>query len=922
MSADPSIERARRLAIAWLSDKRAPTADDLDQAVSAALAATAHIGKAVDRDTLLRRLEEDVSVFVGDSSVLEDNDANHEPWLDRERAGIDWAFWENYREWLRLRVPPEVVRGLDDFTDDILARLENPRRSGRWDRRGMVVGQVQSGKTSNYTGLICKAADAGYKFIVVLAGLHNSLRSQTQHRLDEGFLGLDSRTSAAFENTNRAIGVGAGGRNHPPAFTLTSSDELGDFSRQVASRVAGRVGSDPVILVVKKHKTILENLIQWVTSTNGSPDPATGRNVVGRFPILVIDDEADNASVNTKEIEIETSDDGTLLSETNPSEINRLIRRLLHSFERSALVSYTATPFANIFIHEDRPSETHGEDLFPRSFILRIPPPSNYVGPAEVFGVSAVDDPAGRDRPSLPVIRSIDDADDWLPTGHRKTAVPGPMPRSLREALRAFVLVCAARAARGDVAVHNSMLIHVTRFVDVQKLVFDEVDAEVQSLKDRLRYGDGAADDLRSELRRMWEEDFVPTTAAMPEELAEAPVPWADVAAALSASAARIRVLQFNGTAGDSLAYTDHPDGATVIAIGGDKLSRGLTLEGLSVSYYLRRSKMYDTLLQMGRWFGYRKGYNDLVRLYTDWELQLHYQEITVANEELHAKFDEMARIGSNPRDFALYVRRSSAGLLVTARAKMRSGVPMKLTFSGDVVETVSFRKDANEQRENLRLADEFLKAQSAQNRSGSVVSRNPTWKDVPGVDVAALFEALKTSPTATKANAPLLAKYIRNRVRAGELMHWTVALINNSQAADEKRLRFAEEDIGLTYRELHGPKNDEIFSIRRLASPADELIDLDSDEEAEALARTRTAWGGGMTRAKKEPKSPLGPYIRAVRPVTRGLLVFYILDAAPSGIPDLKPALLGILASFPESPGAPAVDIVMPRRYMEQDSA
>lgn len=385
---------------------------------------------------------------------------------------------------------------------------------------------------------------------------------------------------------------------------------------------------------------------------------------------------------------------------------------------------------------------------------------------------------------------------------------------------------------------------------------------------------------------------------------------------------ARIQVSLFNGTAGDALAYGDHPDGASLIAIGGDKLSRGLTLEGLSVSYYLRASKMYDTLMQMGRWFGYRKGYNDLIRLYTTNELRLWYRDITVANEELHAKFDEMARVRSNPRDFSLFVRKSPAGLLVTARAKMRSGVSMQLTYSGDVVETISFRKDAAEQEANLRHAEEFLRTQSAAGRAAEPRSKNPRWEGVPGDDVAGFLELFLTSERATKANASLLARYVRDRVRAGELTGWTVALVNNSTADPSKRVSFAEMDIGLTLRSVFGTAADpDVHSIRRLASPSDEMLDLSDAERQEALELTKAGWVAGMTQAAKEPKVPLGPFVRKVRPVTRGLLVLYLLDAEKAGIPGLSPALLGVLASFPESPGAPSINIVMPRRYWEQET-
>jgi hypothetical protein len=920
---DEALESARRLAVTLLAQHEAPTKQQLDDALIAATAGVGALGGTVDGDRLRRIVESEISVWVDDSTVLTDPDENHRPWLDRRRGEIDWAFWRAYHDWVGTRLPVDVVRKLDRFTDQIIDQLEDPSRDGPWDRRGMVVGQVQSGKTSNYTGLICKAADAGYPFIVVLAGLHNSLRSQTQARLDEGFLGLDSRTTEAFSNTNRAIGVRAGGRNHPPAMTLTSSDDKGDFSKQVAGRVAMRIGRDPVLLVVKKHKTILTNLIDWITTSNGDRDPYTGRRVVTRFPLLVIDDEADNASVNTKEIEWELDDaDESVISETNPSEINRLIRLLLHSFQRSSLVSYTATPFANIFIDEDRPSPQWGEDLFPRSFILRMPPPSNYVGPAEVFGLSSSDDPAGVERRALPVLRAVDDADDWLTPGHRKTEIPGPLPDTLREALLAFLLVCAARAARGQVNVHNSMLVHVTRFVDVQAHVYSQIQDELDRIQDALKYG-GGTHKLRSALRSLWEQDFQRTSQRMPDDMREQSVIWADVERGLDAAASRIHVLQINGTAGDTLTYADHPDGVSVIAIGGDKLSRGLTLEGLSVSYYLRASKMYDTLMQMGRWFGYRRGYNDLVRLYTTRDLQMWYRDITAANEELNAKFDQMAAVKSNPREFALYVRKSPAGLLVTAQAKMRSGRNLKVSFSGDIVETISFRRRLEVQAHNAEATARFLETQSTSGRRESgAVGENRVWRDVPGDAVAALLDTLHTSEQATKANGRLLATYVRSRVRARELTDWVVAVVDNSQASDDKRVGFGgEEQVGLTFRKADDVADADTYAIGRLASPGDERIDLDGDEYDRALASTLAAYRAGLTRAKKEPRDPLGPYVRRVRPKERGLLVLYLLDPVATEL-EIEHPIVSFAVSFPESPGAPTVDYVVPRRYWEQQVA
>ena len=923
MSEIDALEWARNMAVTALSAHPTPTDADLDQAVRATAAAAAVVfPDKVDTAELRRMLEAEVSVFQGEGAVLDDDDDRHRPWLDRRRGDIDWRFWEGYRGWISRTLPPGVLGGLDRMTDDVLDRLGDPTDEGPWDRRGMIVGQVQSGKTSNYTGLICKAADAGYKFIVVLAGMHNSLRSQTQHRLDEGFLGLDSRTQVFLGTSRpRAIGVGSGGKNVPPAFTLTSSDEKGDFARAVAGRVAGRVGSDPVLLVVKKNKTILENLILWVTTSNGEVDPDSGRRVVSKFPLLIIDDEADNASVNTKEIEFETDDDGTVLSETDPATINRLIRTLLHSFRRSSLVSYTATPFANIFIDEDRRSPAYGEDLFPRSFIRRMDPPSNYLGPAELFGLAPSAMPGEEAREPLGVLRAVSDNADWLEPGHRKDAAPGRVPGSLREAIRAFILVIAAREARGQIGVHNSMLVHVTRFVDVQAQLTDQIQAEIDNLRDRITYGNDGSGRNLAELKQLWESDFEPTSADVPRDMRGAPVDFEQIRPLLPAAVSRIRVLQVNGSARDALEYADHPDGISVIAVGGDKLSRGLTLEGLSVSYYLRASKMYDSLMQMGRWFGYRPGYADLIRLYTTGELQLWYREITAANEELGAKFDEMARVGSNPRQFALMVRKSPAGLLVTAAAKMRHGRDLDISFSDNAVETISFTRDSQLQARNLTHVDAFLREQSAAGRRSGETSKNPLWEKVPGGEVEEMLSGFVTVPTATKAHAALLARYVADRVANGELTEWTVALVSNGQIPESERETVGGERIGLTTRNRH-PKMSpppDVYAIRSISSQSDELLDLSTQERDRALRLARDAFDRGEVRGARPTRTPSGPYIRQARPVTRGLLVLYCLDPAPARI-EVR-AVPGFMVSFPASHGAPTVSYRIPRRYWEQEA-
>src|SRR5581483_8475375 len=299
----------------------------------------------VDEDRIAKKIETLCNVYVPTMSSLDDI-RGHQEWLSSRRAEIHWRFWKRYEQFLEndSDMPPQVIRQLDNVTDQILSRLEDPLRPSSWDRRGMVVGQVQSGKTSNYTALICKAADAGYKLIIVLAGMHNSLRSQTQHRLDEGFLGVDTQRRKLFDSNDIRFGVGLlQGVEFYRVHSLTSSAESGDFSRKVSKQAHFMIGgTEPVLLVVKKNVSVLENLLTWQLGDQGNT-----QGQVRDVPLLLIDDEADNASVNTNPI---FDENGKPDPELDPSRINGLIRKLLKRFEQSAYIGYTATPFANIFI--------------------------------------------------------------------------------------------------------------------------------------------------------------------------------------------------------------------------------------------------------------------------------------------------------------------------------------------------------------------------------------------------------------------------------------------------------------------------------------------------------------------------------------------------------------------------------------------
>ena len=896
------LERARVIALTLFGGREIP--DEAGVRLLAERAARLVMdespGSTVDIDALTRELEANLNVVVGEGATLTDDEGTHVPWLPERRASIRWGFSRRYRRFLmeQKRWPLAALRRSDDLTDGILELLEDPQRPGAWDRRGMVVGEVQSGKTSNYIELICKAVDAGYNFIVILTGTTNSLRAQTQLRFDEGFLGWDTRLNLALNPSNRMVGVGTLSRE-PLLRTIpsTTAKETGDFNRGVANRFQVRLGGDPVIMVVKKNGSVLRNLTRWAESLH-SPGPG---EPIPDIPLLVIDDEADFASVNTRPVSSRDDED--------PTVINGRIRGLLNAFDRSVYVGYTATPFANIFIHPDHEASGYGQDLFPRDFLINLPVPSNHVGPTKVFGLP--DDPNDDTAasPPLPVLRPVSDHEEHIRSVHRSNWLVDRLPHSLASSIRAFILVCAARAARGQQGQHNSMLVHVTRFVHVQNQVADLVRQEIRDLQDRIRYGDGASSaPIMDELSSMWHEDFIPTTRDVrnlyPDLAAGcSDLSWGEVQPHLVDQSQRIQVKVINGAAMDALDYWDHPEGLSAIAIGGDKLSRGLTLEGLSVSYYLRASRMYDTLLQMGRWFGYRPGYVDLCRLYTTDELREFYTHITMATQELRQEFDLMADRGMTPREFGLRVRRHPAGLAITAANKMRNGTQMTVSYSGAISETITFDRTNAVNRENHNRIDTFIRSLG---EPKDKVSGNPVWRiKSAGEPVADLLGSMDIHESSRKVRGDSMARYIRNQNAVGGLVNWTVALISNVTGEDP--IEVGGHTVNPLTRRQHPEDSgdlESVYRIRRLVSPTDEMIDLCKEQRENVRNR------------QLESNRSIGSSSRESRDSSNGLLLLYPLhERDDGGLP-----IIGFAASFPHAGDDTPVDYVINTVYWQQE--
>jgi len=889
-------------------------------------------------DELIRRF----SLWIGHDKTLK-NELGHIPWLVSARKK-DWRYWQRYQEWQERKLSATVVDKLDQSTDMVLGLLEDPLRDGPWDRRGLVVGHVQSGKTGHYTGLICKAADAGYKIIIVLAGMYNNLRSQTQVRLDEGFLGYETNSIA---EDIRIIGVGDidGDPAIRPNFATNRSDK-GDFSTAAARNLGITPEQRPWLFVVKKNKTVLERLLGWISNHVANVLDENGNKIVTNLPLLIIDDEADQASVDTGEQVFDS--EGNPDIEHQPTTINRLIRRILNSYTRAAYVGYTATPFANIFIHDRGATREDGPDLFPSSFIVNLAAPSNYVGPARVFGLG--------DDEGLPLIRLISDNSDatgfggWMPQKHRNGYVPmykglDDMPPSLQEAIHAFLLSCSIRYLRGQQNEHSSMLVHVTRFNSVQQSVKRQVDDYVRHLRQRITRRIGSEEILKT-LADLYEKDFLTTSDYLSKEMPDAvntinPT-WEEVVEIFPDVLSDIQVQMINGTAKDALDYSEKEGvGLKVIAIGGDKLSRGLTLEGLCVSYFLRASRMYDTLMQMGRWFGYRPGYIDVCRLYTTSELAEWFGHITEAAEELREEFDLMATSGSTPREYGLKVQ-SHPVLMVTSRLKMRSARNLMLSFSGDLLETIAFFRDPAVLEKNLAAAKQLALVLGSPSEVNPIRPRNGSrqewkggylWNNVPANDVMDFLQSYKTHPDVYKVSSPLLAEFIQLMNRERELTHWHVAFIGGGEGASldlGKEIR-----LDMLKRSIKGTYETGRYSIGRLMSSRDEAIDLDESAWNAALALTRKAWHSDPARSrrsKEEPDVPNGPAIRRIRGFgddgvaahpERGVLFVYAIDPmmdVEAKFKEGSPPIIAFGISFPGSNSGLKVEYKVNNVFWEQE--
>lgn len=783
----------------------------------------------IDIESLIDQLEQDTGLTESTITQLTNDDV--QPWL--YKTDVDFKFWSRYETYLRKTKPSFPVGSLHKKTTQILDDCMNPLEKGKWNRRGMVVGNVQSGKTANYVGLINKAIDSGYKLVIVFAGVHNTLRAQTQDRIDEGVIGRKSVDLIQRRASNK-YGVGDHSMiNTRAVYAYTStpypvkegskSMKHGDFDINKARELNVPInGTDPTVLVVKKNKSILENLIVWLEDKGNSTEG--GFKKVSDVPLFVIDDEADNASVNSGKNDIKT--------------INRLIRTLLHLFTKNTFIGFTATPYANLFIPSTWDPEATtivknglelpiGPDLFPKHFIINIHASSDYIGADKIFGYENT--LTGEKKDPLDLIRLVKDQEPCFPkklNKDNKEDLPkstSDLPQSLKTAIKSFVISCAIRRHRGQTKSDNSMLVHVALYVAWIDRVADIVNNIVVEYRNQVNSGQGS---IMQDFRQLFETDFIETTQNTIENLSYKDskitlCKWESVEPHLKEVLKRIEVRAVHGTKKGleyentkELNYNEYSDGLTVIAVGGNKLARGITLEGLTTSYYLRTTKMYDSLMQMGRWFGYRHGYVDLCRLYTTNQIRLWYRHVTMATEDMRQDFDELTRLkGVRPDQFKLKVMSHPGMLSITALGKMRGHDKLNLGFSGTAIpQTYSFLNDKDIRDKNHKLFLNLIQSFNTPNvseRSGRV--NQLYWENISSVAISEFLLGYITEQP--NLNAEAITEYIKKQNEDCKLLLWDVAVKGSSDKKipqsdfdvfkEVLKIEGIEYEIGRPYRNL-----------------------------------------------------------------------------------------------------------------------
>jgi hypothetical protein len=795
----------------------------------------------------LRKKFEDAEInaalqICADSDASQSSDAN--PSLKEPNDYFGWYHgpkesgeyhWPRLKESLLHKDVPwtkEMIKSLDDASTLVVSNMAPPDSTKSVKCKGLVLGYIQSGKTANFSATIAKAIDEGYKLIIVLAGMHNNLRKQTEVRLREELVEPgDGKTCT----------------------TLTTDEDTGDFKRrQSVTATRTLVRKDGFTLaVLKKNSSVLRSFRSWLQEA--SPE------ILQNCPTLIIDDESDQASINTNK------------EDQDPTAINNHIRELIKLFRVVSYVGYTATPFANVFVNVEP-----ADDIYPKDFLVALDKPATYYGPEELFGRDAVNGKHSTD--GMPVIRSVSDEDALMlresakEEGARVTIVP-----SLANAIDSFVLGGALRLCRGHWKHHITMLVHLTHLTSPQKELKEALEVYIGELKNQAEDNDKS---FKARITDLLNKDFNKVTSTI---IGPQPIDFDLLWKNLTKFLGRMEIIMDNSNSSERLTFDSSlRDGEPLwgIVVGGNTLSRGLTLEGLTTSFFVRDSKAYDTLLQMGRWFGYRKGYADLTRIFVTNDLYENFYHLATIEQEIRDEIRVMAANNEKPIDVALRIRRHPS-MLITANNKMRSGVSATLTFSGTKIQTHQIDvSDKSKILANYKVVEALLsKLQGTGKRVDPIAFKDLEssilFRGIHPETIQQFLDSVNVSDSNAKFHKKMIQGYIEDLVKQSELIDWSVAIMSKKQGIPIKIGNLQVYPMNRSVKhELNRPNGDIEVTLHAISTPGEELIDLQD------LINSDFKTTDDILEPKGGPKKSDTRLRQELRPKERGLLMIYPLQS------------------------------------------
>jgi len=780
--------------------------------------------------------------------------AGFKTWLTSERErSIEWHYSKRYFTFLEKSGRSEkVVTETINSSYEILEKMGDPKSDTPFYVKGLVVGSVQSGKTGNFNAVINRAIDSGYRLVIVLSGIMEDLRSQTQLRIESDVIG-----TGVIDITSETKGVKGVGKiarfgnfgDNTVNQVVSITSYKSDFNKSLVD--ADFSIDNTNVLVCKKNVSVLRNLIVWLD------DYLEENKDRHNIPFLILDDEADNASLNNEGAK----------GREYASKTNGHIRALLDLFTRKTYLGYTATPFANVLqdrneVPEDKwkvPYKLKGEkeeklrsqvdNIFPDDFIVLLNPPSNYIGAKQIFETfEPIDNKIGLKIPLIEIVKDIvaefpsridketlegiesfrtkdefeenggylnyDSYKDYISsTRASKTGdnFPKTLPKSLMDSVMCFVISIAIRESRKQKMIysasympHHTMLIHISRFSLWQNTTRDLLKEYVTDLQSKIENETHTSpESIYGVLEKVWYKYYSHIIESIESYLPTGyhdefliPITFDSLKNYLPDAINNIEVKAINSITKDSLEYPKNSP-KKIIAVGGNRLSRGFTLEGLTINYFIRSTDYSDTLLQMGRWFGYRPGYLDCCKLFTTQDSKDKFDSTTRTIEELEVEFRKMEAKNKTPENFVLRVRKHPGTLKITRPSILKMTNEVKWSYQDELEQTTVFKIE----KEKINNVWENFKRTIAPKLSGPNINSFIKYT----TDIQGIINILSSENNFDKDSKESMIKFIELCRDKNLLSNWTVALKTSGRGYKNFRINESHE-IDLSIR--RGPTN------------------------------------------------------------------------------------------------------------------